>query len=171
MAHDHGAVLQFEVNLELDLLTLASKTAIKTASIIDGARLQGFHLIWAKIARYLSGKTSTEGPIQFGMLANLSIGNLKAILEDDIQSRQGVTKTGPGSWYQPITLFGVDETEGDINGTQGATNVQAQSRFTKYPVKWTIPEGDNFGFYAFNHDGSALTTGAKIILSAQYFGA
>ncbi len=171
MPHDHGPVLQYESNVTLTLSTLAALAAVKASSMIDTSRAQGFHLIWVKMAGYLAGKTAGEGPIHFGLLCNLSAVDIAAILVDDPQNAQVPTKMGPGSWYYPIMLFGEDELEDDINGTQGATNVQAQSKFTKYPVKWTIPEGNNFGYYAFNEDSGALTTGATIKVSAQYFGA
>ncbi len=163
-------MLQFQTNAVITLGTLGQNVAIFGPSKIDASRLQGMYVIWTKIAGYLAGKTTTEGPIIFGISCNLTVAELADILTDDPQSAQEVTKTGPGSWYMPIMLFGEDEVEGDINGGQGATNVQAQSKFTKYNVGWTVPEGNTMDFFAFNI-GSALTTGATIKLASQVFGA
>ncbi len=170
MPHDHGPVLQFEVDTEIDLTTLGAAAAIFDTTKIDGSRAQGFYLIWVKIAGFFSGKTATEGPIIYGIACNLDATKLKAILEDDLQNRQDPTSTGPGSWYLPICEIGVDAVEGNINGDVSSTNVQATSEYKKYAVKWTIPEGDNFSQWAFNKGSGALTTGMKINASMQFFG-
>ncbi len=172
MPHNHSnAVLQYDEQKTITLGTLATKTAIQASTIVDSNRENGFWLKWVKIAGYLSGKTATEGPITYGIACNLTAAELTDILNDDPQNSQVVTKTGKGSWYRPITLFGVDETEGDVNGGQGSTNVQAQSRYSKYNVNWVIPEGSGFFHFAFNHDSGTLTTGALIKVSTQFFGA
>lgn len=170
MPHDHGATLQFDDSITLTLSTLANRTAILAASNIDSGRDNGFYLIWTKIAGFFRLKTATEGPVIFGICANLSATELTAILTDDPQNSQEPTETGPGSWYQVISLIGLDALEGDINAKQGATNVQAESQFTKYPVKWTIPEDQDFSIFAYNI-GAALTTGMIINVQMQNFGA
>ncbi len=170
MPHDHGAVLQFEPKMSLTLGALGASTALLQASIIDASRKQGFHLIYTKIAGFLRSKTTAEGPILFGICCNLNAAELAAIIFDDVQDRSSVTKTGPGSWYKVISQIGVDATEGEINGNQNQ-DAQIISPMTKYKVKWTIPEGEEFSYFVLNLDGSALTTGGVIQLSAEYFGA
>ncbi len=171
LPHDHGAVLQFEPKNSLTLSTLGASTVILQPTIIDASRKQGFHLIWVKIVGFFSGKTVAEGPILFGICANLNAAELAAILFDDVQDRSGVTKTGPGSWYKVLLSIGVDATEGDITGKVGSTEIQHTSIPDKIPVKWTIPEGEEFSVFALNLDGSALTTGTVIATSLEFFGA
>ncbi len=171
MPHDHGPVLQYNKDSTITLLTLAANTAILGPDKIDSSRLQGFHLIWVKIAGFFAGKTTADGPVMYGICCNLTASELTDILNDDPQSAQVVTKTGPGSWYMPITLIGLDSTEGDINGDGQSTEIQGTSKFTKYPVNWTIPEGNNFNTFAFNQEGGALATGMTIQTSVQAFGA
>ncbi len=171
MPHDHGAVLQFDDETSLALTTLASVTAKFAATIIDAARLQGFYLIWVKYAGVIRGKTTTEGPLIFGLCANLSPSELAAILTDDTQDRSAPTKTGPGSWYYPLSLIGLDVTEGDLSGRIGSTEIQGIVPFSKIPVRWTVPEGDSLNWFVYNVGSGALTTGASIALTYQLFGA
>ncbi len=169
MPHDHGPVLQFDENLNLTLSTLGSGVAIVSNTIIDASRRQGFYLIYCNLAGFMRGKTTAEGPVSWGLCANLTALELEAILEDDIQNSQVVTATGPGSWYLPISQFGLDSTEAQVHGNQNQ-DAQILSPYIRYPVKWTIPEGSNFSIWAYNHFGSALTTGMIISLSMQFFG-
>ncbi len=170
MPHDHGAVLQFDEGIGITLSTLGSGTAIIGNTIIDASRLQGFHLIWVKIAGFLKLKTTAEGPISWGICANLTALELEAIIEDDPQDASVPTKTGPGSWYMPIGLVGLDATECDLLGGDNQ-DAQIVGKYVKFPVKWTIPEGKSFNVWAYNHDVSALTTGAVMVFQMQFFGA
>ncbi len=169
--HDHGALLQLDEVIDLTLGTLGAKIAILSNSNVDTGRNSGFHIIWVNIAGFFSGKTTTEGPILIGFACNVSAIELAAILADDPQAGSDPTKTGPGSWYHPLLLIGVDAVEGAITPEQGATNVQAQSHFHKIMVKWTVPENNAFSMFAYNLDTGALTTGMAIKATIQFFGA
>ncbi len=171
MPHDHGASLQFGTISTLSLGTLGASTALLKAFKVDATRLNGWYEIWCKLAGNFAGKTSTEGPLLLGICANMNAAELKAILEDDPQNSQTPTKTGPGSWYYPIIWIGLDATEGDINGEGQSSEIQATSKFTKYPVKWAIPEGQDFSLFVYNADSGALTTGTVITFAVQHFGA
>ncbi len=171
MPHDHGAVLQVDEVVNLALSTLGAKAAILSSLNLDSSREQGMHCIWCKLAGFFAGKTATEGPILFGLCANLTAGELAAILADDPQNRSVVTSTGPGAWYLPISMIGLDALEGDALAGQGDENVQGTSRVTKYMVKWTIPEGKDLSVFAYNLGSGALTTGMTFNLFATWFGA
>lgn len=171
LAHDHGALLQVDERIDLALGTLGAKAAILGPSNVDGSRANGMFIIWTKLAGFFAGKTTTEGPIIFGVCGNISATVLAEILADDPQSSQVPTKTGAGSWYYPIILIGKDATEGDLMGRVGSTNVQATSRFEKINVRWAIPEAQEFAIFAYNLDSSALSTGTTFQATMQIFGA
>ncbi len=171
MGHDHGAVLQFDGQKILTIGALAGQKAVIQPSLIDSSRLQGFHLIWVKLTGFYDGKTVTEGPVMIGLSCNLTADELEAILEDDIQSRSDPTATGPGSWYYPIIVVDIDADEGDIWSGSGNENALRSSLFKKVMVRWTIPEGKAFGFFAYNLEAGTLTTGMTVTFDTQYFGA
>lgn len=169
MPHDHGPVLQYDAKRLLTVGALAGQDAVIQPTKIDASRDQGFRLIWVKLAGFFRAKTAAEGPITLGLCCNLEAAQLEDILNDDVQGRSDVTKTGPGSWYVPLTQIGLDAVEGDIWG-QSLSNTQQVSIWKKIPVNWTIPEGQFFGVYMFNDTTGALTTGMLVELSLQYFG-
>ncbi len=170
MADNHGAVLQYQRSSLITAGTLGLDTVALGGSIIDASRLQGFHLIWIKLAGFFAGKTTTEGPLIYGICANLTAAELAAILVEDIQSRSDPVAKGPGSWYRILSLIGLDATEGAVPHNQASTEVQSVVPFEKIMVKWTIPEGEQFNFFLFNQ-GAALTTGMTLRQSCEYFGA
>lgn len=155
----------------LALGTLGANISILSATKIDASRENGMYVIFVKMAGHFAGKTNTEGPIMFGICANLDAAELAAILGDDPQDSQKPTDTGRGSWYYPISLIGIDALEGDIMAKQGDTNVQAESAFESIRVKWAVPEGQNLSLFAHNFDTSALTTGMTARAIIQTYGA
>ncbi len=165
MPHGHRKEFQIDETVLLTLSTLGSKTAIVVDTNIDSSRAQGFYILYTLLAGFFAGKTTAEGPITIGLCANLNAADLTAIMIEDRQRQESPSERGPGSWVRPIVLVGLDALEGEINGAQGDENVQGTSRYMLHKVNWTIPEGDAYSLFAFNHMGSALTTGMTVTAS------
>ncbi len=157
---------QIDDDNSITLGTLGAATAVFGTSKIDASRAQGFRLIMSRIAAKLTGKTTAEGPLMFGICANVpTVEALKAYLENDPQGKSS-DDAKASNWFVKILgqipLAATEDTSEHF-GTDSMTEI-------KYGKNgWSIPEGSALNYFAFNM-GSALTTGAVITICAEHYG-
>ncbi len=114
-----------------------------------------------------AGKTAGEGPILFGVAANYKdAAAIAAALNSDIQSPQEDDSRGKGNYLQVLGYLPLASTN-SFNG-----NFRDPERYMISWGKngWSIPEDQSLVYWAFNTDGSAITTGASIQIAAEHFG-
>ncbi len=162
--------MQVDEIVSLPLGTLGAKAAILGVTNIDGSRLQGWFQVMCNIAGFFRGKTTTEGPIIFGICANMSATQLAALIATDPQGSTSDTNLIKAFWYRFISIIGLDSTEGDLLARGQSTEIQGTSRFESFKVRWAIPEGNNFSIFAYNLGSGALTTGTVFEITLQNFG-
>ncbi len=143
----------------MGLGTLAAATVIFGTTKIDGSRLNGFRIARAKFAGAIANKTAAEGPLMWGMCANCTINEVKAILEADPQSSVKDDAKGVGQWVKPLGFISLGTTNQDLPRGQPFVDVK---------VNWSVIEAQSFNMFVFNM-GAQLTTGASLLgwLEAQ----
>ncbi len=159
----------YDNNFTLAVGALASLDAIYQASKIDGSRLQGWKEIYCEITAQVTGKTSAEGPLLWGLAANLTASQIEVILEEDPQSKTTPITRADGSWLKvlgmiPLLTNAAPLTGGTGDGSDGAANP------LRVKVNWSIPEGLDFGMFVYNMDSSVVTTGTLIRAYMEHYG-
>ncbi len=162
-------VMQYDNNFTLTVGALTTLNAIYQASRIDGSRLQGWKEIYCEITAQVTGKTSAEGPLLWGLAANLTAAQLEVIIEEDPQSRTSPITRAPGSWLKvlgmiPLLTNAAPLTGGTGDGSDGAANP------LRVKVNWSIPESLDFGMFVYNMGAGTLTTGTVIHAYMEHYG-
>ncbi len=158
---------EFDSDTSLTLSTLGAAAAIVTNSRIDGSRRQGFRLVKSKINVTVSGKTTAEGPISYGVMCNIdNAADLAAILVADPQGKTAKTERVDGQFVKLLGTIGLVPTT--IPSSDMGIGVSHE--FTYGKNGWSIPEGRALSYWAFNQDGSALSAGTIIQFTAEHFG-
>ncbi len=140
--------------------TLAGDTTTAETSKIDSARENGFRILRTEWFLTLKGSTPDEGPIEFGLSADVSATEIDECLTSDPQrpSQPGeIEESMRAVW--PMGVL-VESTEG--NGRivqQGVTK-----------IGWSIREGTSLRWWFRNHSVNALTTGSTVKGLAKHFG-
>ncbi len=164
--------VQYEQDIQLALSTLGAGTALKAATKIDSARLNGFRIAKVNIAATLRNKTASEGPIVWGLQCNMSAAEIKAALEADPQDSTADDDKGDGQWLKILGFVGVTATDAPLTSDAGpgATAVSLAARMMEVKVNWSVIEGKDFSLFAFNIGSGALTTGTIIDAIMEIFG-
>ncbi len=158
---------QFDVDLQLTLSTLAAGAMIRVSSNIDVSRLNGFRLVKTILHVTMTGKTTAEGPIIFGVMCNFpSATAANAALDADPQSRVADNERGDGTYIQVLDAIGLVPTV--FPASDEGTGKTYEIMYGKNG--WSIPEGQSLDYWARNNDGSALSAGTILQFSATHFG-
>ncbi len=161
-------VQQFDHDLELALSTLGAGTVIRKESLIDGSRLNGFRLVKSRIFITMTGKTTAEGPILFGLDIGFPAGtDVKAVLETDPQSSMADQNRGKNTFLKILGVVGLVPTVFPASD-EGITPAVYEMTYGKNG--WSIPEGQALNYWFQNLMGSALTTGTTMQITAEHFG-
>ncbi len=158
---------QFDVEIAFLLGALGATDEIVQNSSIDGSRDQGFRIVKSDIFVTMTGKTTAEGPILFGVACNLPLAaDVGKVLQADPQDKNADNARGKGTFIKMLTKIGLVPTVWP-NSDHGEG-----SHYTVHYGKngWSIPEGQSLVYWARNNDSSALTTGTSIQISAEHFG-
>ncbi len=156
---------QFDADANLTLGALGGNDVIAQNSSIDGSRAQGFRIMKSEIFMTLTGKTTAEGPIIWGVACNMDAAEIEAAMEADPQDRNADDSRGEGTFIKILDVIGLVEV------TRPTTNSLNSPLFkVSYGRNgWSIPEGQNLSFWAMNV-GAALTSGTVLLFSAEHFG-
>lgn len=157
---------QFDEDNAITLGTLGAGLAILGTGVIDNTRLNGFRLTKSRIGVTLSGKTTAEGPIAYGVSCNVSAVELAAILQADPQSRTKDDDRGDGAFVYTMGVIG-ELTTAFPGATPDGPPVMVSIPYGKNG--WSVIEGDTWALWAFNM-GAQLTTGTVIKFFAEHYG-
>ncbi len=155
--YDEAAFVTIGALATLDVVTGVSK--------LDTARLNGFRVSKMKCFPKLTGKTTAEGPLIFGIAANMSAGQIEVALEADPQSSVEDNQIGDGQAIWPLGMIPKDAT-GD--GVDGATIFNPEGYEVK--LNWSVIEGKALLYWVYNPSGGTMTTGGVIHVFSQFFG-
>ncbi len=144
----------------ITLSTLAALDAISTVSLIDTAKENGFRILRTEWFIRLKGVANGEGPILVGMAANLSAAEVEVTIESDPQAAD--TPVDGHNANRPVWPLGILENDGVGSAPSARQGV--------LKPQWSIPEGSFLNWWAYNLDGTALTTGGEVIIYAKHFG-
>ncbi len=138
---------------------------ITALSSIDASRKQGFRVTKSRIFVELSGKTSGEGPVLFGVACNFpGAPEIENALEADPQGRNTQDAArGDGTFLRVLCLFM------SVN-VNVPLNRPLMFEFSYGKNGWSIPEAESLAYWARNEDTGALTTGTRISIVAEHFG-
>ncbi len=147
------------------LSTLAAGAAILTTTKVDASRLNGMRPRKLNYGVSLVGLTDTEGPLIYGICADL-------------------TATEVGSWFSADPQSRLDEVEieksqrriqvlGHLARGLTRTNNDSgpmNSRQTRKAYGWKVLEGTVLSTFVLNADVAALTTGCEVTLEIEILG-
>jgi len=133
--------------------TLGSSTALAAVTRIDSSLKQGFRVAKASFTGVFSGKTTAEGPVQFGYEIGMSAAEIKAYLEADPQKDQDDHFIRKGQYIKTLGVIGLADTAGALFGGIG--------RHWEDSPQWSISEDGFLSIWAYNW-GAALTSGLSI---------
>ncbi len=161
-------VQQFDIDLPLPVGALAAGAAVIANSRIDAARENGFRIVKSQLFLTLTGKTTAEGPIAFGVAMNVpNAAAITAILDADPSDSKADISRGEGVFVKILGVLGLLETSFPPISRDGPGWMMEISYGKN---GWSIPEGRGLVYWARNNDGSALTTGTILTFSAEHFG-
>ncbi len=140
---------------------LAALDCIGLNTKIDGSRKSGMKVVKSEIWVDYAGKTDVEGPVLFGVAALLNAAEIEVALEADPQGRANVENNQSRRPVWPLLMIAKD----------GTKNVN-RSLIMPLEVKpsWSIPEGEDYTYWAYNMDTSALTSGLVLEIFAKHTG-
>ncbi len=164
---DKMVEIQYTLQTTLTLGTLASADVIAASSKIDSSRLQGFRVSKVRWAGTYTGKTSGEGPIVYGMAANMTAAEIENAIEADPQASTEDDGRGDGSWLKPLGVISKNGTAGSLGPDGGSGEV---CNFIDVKANWSVIEGKDFSFWAYNLHGSSLTTGSELQFATEFMG-
>ncbi len=150
-------------NARLSLSTLGALTAIFSATKIDAARLEGCKPEKLKWNMDWLGKTTSEGPIYYGVCGGMTIADVAAFFASDPQHVKDDVPMAQS--LESILILGV------MPFTRTALDVAEATKWrtTQWPG-WHVIEGEDINVFAFNADSGALSTGTVIDWQMQWLG-
>lgn len=154
---DNLAIVYDDVSFALG--TLGAKGGALANSKIDASRLNGFRVVKVEYWACYSGKTAAEGPIMVGLSFGQASADIDACIEADPQGH--LEDRDDGDTKRP--LFPLFMLEKDNASSSEAIHGTINPR-------WSVPEGYAMNYFAYNMDGSALTTGTEIQIFAKIYG-
>ncbi len=144
------------INSEVVLSTLATATAVTTATIIDPSREQGSLVKELRLAVSYKGKTAGESPLIVGLCElSLSVTEIKEAIEADPQLLRDVPASEQGN-RRVFPIWQLD--------TLNTSNSEVKRMSD---VKWPwrrMEEGMGIKVFVFNNSGSTLTTGCTVVV-------
>ncbi len=155
----------YENDFVLALGALAGNDAVAGVTKVKAANLQGFRVAKVRIAAQLDQKTTAEGPLVWGLAANMSAAQIEAAIEITRTSSTGTTQKGPGAWLKILGLIPFAMTAGPITGSN---NLSAE--MMEVLVNWSTIEGQDFSLFVYNQGAGAITTGAFILAVMEIYG-
>ncbi len=157
----------YDEDFVLPLGTLGAGVVISQQTKIDASRLNGFRVAMIRMSAMLSGKTTAEGPIAWGIACNMDAAEIEAAIEADPQDRTKSDAKGEGQWLKHLGLIGLGATELGLTGAGALVN---KADPIDIKINWSVIEGENFVMWARNMDTSALTTGTLLTAFIETFG-
>ncbi len=146
---------------------LAAGACQIVAGDIDSTRKQGFRIVKSRIIVTMTGKTTAEGPVTFGVALNLSGSTaITTALNNDPQDKNADTERGKGTYLKVLGTFGLVPTV--LPSSDSGVGMVYEISYGKNG--WSIPEAQGLLYWARNQDSSALTTGMLIQFTAEHFG-
>ncbi len=141
------------VDLELQLLTLATETAV-TGSILSKAqdlKVNAVQMTWA-----LEQLTPEEGPIQVGYASgNLSVAEIKEKLIADPTFQGDIVATEQAR--RPVRIIG------QFGGNLASEVLNDGKPIYTSKLRWPIHNSSTFVAFAYNEHTGSLTTGARVV--------
>lgn len=153
--------IQYDNDILWHLDTLAANDVTMQASSIDASRSQGFRVAKSRIFATFTGKTAAEGPLVWGVAANLDATQLEQILEADPQDKMAETRRADGMYFKTLGIIQSGDTSGFLTPDGQAVEVTPN---------WSIPEGEGLFYWVYNQGGASLTTGTYISIFAEHYG-
>ncbi len=159
-------VQQFDQDFNLALGALAANDATLINGRIDGAREQGFRLVTTDLQIQLTGKTTAEGPIVYGVCCNMNAAEVEAAIEADPQISTADDARGKGTYIKILGMLGLLQTA----FPQSGDNTERRHHISYGKNGWSIPEGQAWSVWAYNQGSGALTSGTTMLMAAEHFG-
>ncbi len=160
-------VQQFDTDLDLAIGALLANGVAKVASSIDTSRENGFRIVKSRIFVTMTGKTTAEGPIFFGVALNFESASAIALaLLADPTLRTSDISRGKATYIQILQKVGLVPTV--FPSSDEGVGKMFEISYGKNG--WSIPEGAEWAFFAFNTDASTLTTGTAFQVTCEHFG-
>ncbi len=162
MPKDKMIIMEDEITLTLG--TLGPVTTLAVASKLDANYSQDARIRRLRGNISLASKTAGEGPIFVGYAIDNSIAEISEFLVNDPQSAYHEVEAAESRRKVfPCWLFGHN-----VTNTQ-QTPESSNQRWDPLPAfSFRKRKDQAVTWWAFNRDGSALTTGAVIVLSALW---
>ncbi len=158
-------IIQYENDGLLSLGTLAANDAISSSTKIDSARLNGFRIAKVNVLASVEGKTTTEGPIIWGVSCNMNAAQVEDAIEADPQSSPDDDSKGVGQYLKMLGLIGIGTVAESLTG-----ELLGVAQMTPVVMNWSVIEGKQFEVWAYNTGAGALTTGTAIRWAMEIFG-
>ncbi len=161
-------IQQFDFDGTLSLGTLAANTAVSAFTNIDPSRAQGWRAVMSEWLFSMSGKTTAEGPIIFGIACNMTAPEIELALESDPQNKNDSDNRGDGTYIKSLGTIGLLVTDFPSAFHEPKSDDKMIVKYGKNG--WSIPEGEALSVWAYNQGGAPLTTGTNLCWFAEHFG-
>ncbi len=148
-----GNIVLFDHDVVFTLGALAANDAIAGVTKLDGTRERGYYLHRLRILGEFVAKTSSEGPITWGIAINMSAAQVEAHVEDDPQG--GILDTPTmqhPQWLLPLGMIRTSENAGPLARNQNWLDIS---------VRRNVVEGGTLLLWAYNHQ-VILTSGTLL---------
>ncbi len=167
MAHAHDLRIQNLTVSNIALGTLAARTAAQLSSQFGTSLTRTFLIKKIKYALFISGITGGEGPFTAGLApGDASLAEIAAAFDE-------INTVGPSDLTQERTQDNVwNVSQNSWVSFESKANATEAELHEEMPLKNGIParEAQGVQLALFNHDGSALTTGAVVKGTVQLWG-
>ncbi len=167
MAHAHALRIQNLTVSNVGLATLAARTAILLSSQFATTLTRTFLIKKMKYMLFISGITGGEGPFTAGLArGDVTIAEVNAAFDE-------INTVGPSDTTQERTQDNVwNVSQNTWRSFESEANATEAELHGEFGFKNGIPALENQGvqLMLFNHDASALTTGAVVKGTVQLWG-
>ncbi len=167
MAHAHDLRIQNVAVSNIALGTLAARTAVQLASTFGTSIQRTFLIKRLKYHLFISGITGGEGPFAAGLApGDASVAEINAAFDE-------INTVGPEDLTQERTQDNVwNVSQNSWKPFESKANATEAELHMEVAFKNGIPalEGQGVQVALFNHDASALTTGAVVKGTVQLWG-
>lgn len=164
MAHPHSNLVELIDNIEIDIGSLASKTALSVAGNIDSSRENGFRTLKQEGNVTPDGTALTAptgGPLIVGFCDDeLTVTEIKEKIEANPQSSTSVTENEDAA--RVLFILGYC----NLSDLNMRTNFQFTKRF-----KWSYPEGAGINYWVYNSDiNTAIAATGQLKIFCKHIG-
>ncbi len=158
----------FDLSLAIGAISAGALSAFNTK--IDASRENGFKIIKTRLGAQVNAKNGADGPVVFGVSCNINATELLAYLEQDLQKKTATPVLGPGQFVKILSYLPVTSTTGRLTSND-VNDVGSGVHLVDIGVAWTVPEGDNFGFFFWVPTGGAdLASGMTMTAIWEWMG-